>query len=41
MYWMNIKYADSLIDIENIKIDISKLKQKLVQIVMIEKEYED
>jgi hypothetical protein len=40
MYWMNIKYADSLIDIENIKIDISKLKQKLVQIVMIEKEYE-
>ena len=41
MYWMNIKYADSLIDIENIKIDISKLKQKLVQIVMIEKEFED
>ena len=41
MYWMNIKHADSLIDIENIKIDISKLKQKLVQIVMIEKEYED
>ena len=41
MFWMNIKYADSIIDIENIKIDISKLKQKLVQIVMIEKENED
>jgi hypothetical protein len=41
MFWMNIKYVDSIIDIENTKIDISKLKQKLVQIVMIEKENED
>ncbi len=38
---MNIKYAESIIDIENINIDIPKLKHKLVQIVMVEKDNED
>ena len=30
MLWMNSKYIDSIVNIDNIKIDISKLKQKLV-----------